>query len=144
MRSRTLVESSDAQTQPTATASQPTYTISQSQEQKHEPKSRRLFPAYVWYLTALFLYKTRNYVKKRNKRELEYADESFFQKSGLESSLEYGQYGLEYEDDPDDFMSVNSSFNSNYGSSSRWTPDTNNKFDLEDSGFEYELTDTII
>lgn len=138
MQSRALAESSFTRTQPEATESQPTYTSNQRQQQNLHTK--RLFPSYVWYLTALFLYKTRNFVKKRNKRELEYADESFFPKSGLESSLEYG-YGLEPED-PDDFMSVNSSFISNYGSSSRWTPDMNNKFDLEGVE-EYELADTI-
>jgi hypothetical protein len=139
MQSRALAESSSTRTQPEATESQPTYNNNQSQQQ--DLQTKRLFPAYVWYLTALLLYKTRNFVKKCNKRELEYADESFFQKSGLESSLEYG-YGLELED-PDDFMSVNSSFISNYGSSSCWTPDMNNKFDLEGVELEYELADTI-
>lgn len=133
-QSRVLVETtqlSSRQSQPMTTESQPIYTQSDESQQPHH--TRRLFPAYVWYLTALFLYKTRNFVKRRNQREFDYTDESFFRKSGLDSSLEYG-YGLEYED-PDDFLSVTS----NYGSTSRWTPDSLDKFDLE-----LELTDSQI
>lgn len=115
------------------TESQQAYYSDSKNKQRHHTK--RLFPAYVWYLTALFLFKTRNFVKKRSKREFDFSDESFFVKSGLESSLDYG-HGLEYED-PDEFLSVNSSVN--YGSSSRWTPDLNNKFDLEDLELEYEM-----
>ena len=98
----------------------------ESQTLKQQQPAKRLFPAYVWYLTALLLYKTRNFVKKRNQRELNYADESFFKMSGLDASLDYG-HGLEYEDPNDDFLSVTSS----YGSTSRWTPDSLDKFDLE-------------
>ena len=65
-------------------------------------------------------------MKKRNQRELNYADESFFRMSGLDASLDYG-HGLEYEDPNDDFLSVASG----YGSTSRWTPDSLDKFDLE-------------
>ena len=128
-QSRTLIDSV-TQTKAMAT-SQPTNT---DESQKHETK--RLFPAYVWYLTALFLYRSHAYAKKRSRKELDYADESFFQKSGLDASLDYGYgSGLEYEDS--DFMSVTS----NYGSASQWTPDSLNKFDLE---LEYEMTDSQI
>ena len=111
--------------------SQPVYTETQN-TQRHQ--STRMFPAYIWYLTVLVLYKSRNIAKKRSRRQLAYADEAFFQKSGLESSL---GYGLNYENPNDDIMSVNSS----YGSLSQWTPDSLNKFDLE---LEFELSDSQI
>eukprot|EP00956_Cyclotella_meneghiniana_P018085 scaffold29912_cov67-Cyclotella_meneghiniana.AAC.12 len=142
--SRKLVESKSSVTQTQAmTTSQPTniddsrlamtsQPTNTDDSQKHETK--RLFPAYVWYITALFLYRSHTYAKKRGRKDLDYADESFFQKSGLDASLEYGS-GLEYEDS--DFLSVTS----NYGSASRWTPDSLNKFDLE---LEYEMADSQI
>jgi hypothetical protein len=112
-------------------SSQPTSTQSE-----REPKTKRLFPAYVWYLTALFLYKTRNFhfMKKRS-RAYDIDDKSFFRKSGLDSSLEYGHAGLEFEDPNEDFLSANS-----YGSVARWSPEMN-KFDLE---LELEMTDSQI
>lgn len=126
MQTRMLFES----TRPSATEteSKPAFKQSQNQETR-----KPLFPTYVWYLAAVFLYKTRNFIQKRKQTSFDYDDESFFRKSGLDSSLQY--CGLEFEDPNDDFISVD---HSNYGSASRWTPELD-KFDLE-----LELTDSQI
>ena len=104
------------QTQPSSTTASSTSETKSSDGSSSSQQKKPLFPRYAWFV-AFIAYHARRFLKKRRAYE-----EDWFVKS-IDTKLEH--YGIrEYEDD---FLSVDGSF---YGSTSKWSGEELNKFDL--------------